>query len=132
MEVAKVDLFMMMNSKYFEAHHLPFIRERLLRLDDASWETIQVLQFYDPNTVQLVSLVGGQLGIDRFMVGDTGLGILKLLTCGGFVIWSIIDWFMIPGVAREKNGIKLKEALEALHRTAEPTNQIESTDREQE
>ncbi|AGA77309.1 TM2 domain-containing protein [Echinicola vietnamensis DSM 17526] len=123
---------MMMNSKYFEAHHLPFIRERLHLLDDPAWEGIQTLQFYDPNSVQVISLVGGQLGIDRFMVGDTGLGILKLLTCGGFAIWSIIDWFMIPGVAREKNGMKLKETLAALHRTAPTTNEIGSTDREQE
>lgn len=36
----------------------------------------------DPNTVLLVSIFLGVLGIDRFMIGDTGMGILKLLTCG--------------------------------------------------
>lgn len=34
MDSQKVDMFMMMNSKYFEAHHLPAIRERLLSLDE--------------------------------------------------------------------------------------------------
>lgn len=35
-------------------------------------------------------LVGG-LGIGRFYVGDIGIGIAQLLTCGGFGIWALID-----------------------------------------
>ena len=41
--------------------------------------------------------------IDRFMIGDTGMGVGKLLTCGGLGIWTIIDWFLIMGATREKN-----------------------------
>ena len=37
------------------------------------------------------------------MIGDTGMGIGKLLTCGGFGVWGIIDWFLIMGATREKN-----------------------------
>lgn len=59
----------------------------------------------------IVSLLGGSLGIDRFMLGDTGLGVGKLLTCGGLGIWTIIDWFMIMGATREKNVEKLQMAL---------------------
>ena len=36
-------------------------------------------------------LLGG-LGIDRFMRGQIGLGVVKLLTAGGFGIWAFIDW----------------------------------------
>lgn len=36
-------------------------------------------------------LLGG-LGIDRFMRGQIGLGIVKLITCGGIGIWAFIDW----------------------------------------
>ncbi len=96
-------MFIMNNGKYFESHQLPAIRERLLELDDSKWVLIQTLQFKDPTVSLIVSLLGGSLGIDRFLIGDVGLGIGKLITCGGFGIWAIIDWFMIMGATREKN-----------------------------
>jgi len=111
MDASKVDLFIMTNGKFFESHQLPIIRERLLELDDSKWNTVQILQFKDPTTSLIVSLLGGSLGIDRFIIGDTGKGIGKLLTCGGFGIWAIIDWFMIQGATREKNILKFQEAL---------------------
>lgn len=47
-------------------------------------------------TVTLViSILFGSLGIDRFMMGHVGLGILKLITGGGLGIWWLIDVIMI-------------------------------------
>ena len=94
MESSKVDMFILINNKFFEGHHVAQIRDRMLEIDDSNWPVIQTLQFKDPTTMLLVSLLGGSLGIDRFMLGDTGLGVGKLLTCGGFGIWAIIDWFL--------------------------------------
>ena len=111
MDAQKVDMFIMTNSKFFESHHVMHVRERLLQMDDSKWILVQTLQFKDPTTSLIISLIGGALGIDRFYIGDTGLGIGKLLTCGGFGIWAIIDWFLIMGTTREKNMAKLQQVL---------------------
>ena len=37
----------------------------------------------------------GLLGIHRFYVGKWGTGLIQLFTGGGFVIWAVIDLFLI-------------------------------------
>jgi TM2 domain-containing membrane protein YozV len=103
MEAQKVDMFIMTSGKFFESHQVMQIREKLLELDDSRWAALQTIQFKDPTISLIVSLLGGSLGIDRFIIGDTGLGVAKLLTCGGLGIWTIIDWFLIMGATKEKN-----------------------------
>lgn len=99
----KVDLYLMTRGKYFEDIQLDFIRERLLKMDDDRWYRVQAMQLKDPILLLVISLVGGHFGIDRFVIGDIGLGIAKLLTCGGLGIWTIVDWFLIMDRTREKN-----------------------------
>lgn len=111
MDAQKVDMYMMANAKFFEGHHLPAVKEYLTNLDESRWTEIQTLKLHDPTTTIIISIFAGSLGIDRFMIGDTGLGIGKLLTCGGFGIWAIVDIFLIMGAAREKNMEKFQEVI---------------------
>lgn len=111
MESQRVDMYLMTNAKYFQAQHLNYIRERLQMADDSKWHMIQSVDLKDPTTILIVSLLGGALGIDRFMIGDTGLGVAKLLTCGGLYVWTIVDWFIIMDATRQKNMEKLQQFL---------------------
>ncbi len=111
MDSQKVDMFIMSNGKFFESHQMNMVRERLIALDDSKWAMLSSVQLKDPTTTLIVSILAGSLGIDRFMIGDNGIGVGKLLTCGGFGLWTIIDWFMIQGATREKNMQKLQQFL---------------------
>ncbi len=108
MDAQKVDMFITTNAKFFEGHLIPQIHEMLMRMDDSKLIMLQSISFKDPTTMLIISLLGGSLGIDRFILGDTGLGVGKLLTCGGLGIWSIVDWFLIMGRTREVNFQKLQ------------------------
>lgn len=111
MDAAKVDLFLLTHAKSFETHQLSFIREKLLVLDDSQWIILQSLNIKDPMLSLIVSIVGGHFGIDRFLIGDIGLGIGKLITCGGLGVWTVIDWFLIMDATRSKNFGKLQPYL---------------------
>jgi TM2 domain-containing membrane protein YozV len=111
MESQKVDLFLMSKGRYFEDYQLPLIRDRLLQMPDDNWLIIQNLQFKDPSMLLIVSILVGVLGIDRFFIGDIALGVGKLITCGGFGIWTIVDWFLIMGATRNKNMEHLQRYL---------------------
>jgi TM2 domain-containing membrane protein YozV len=45
--------------------------------------------------VLILSIFLGQLGVDRFVMGKVGTGILKLITFGGFGIWWLVDVILI-------------------------------------
>ncbi len=111
MDSQKVDAFVMATNKFFHDYQIGAIREMLLAADDSKWPMIQTLQFKDPTIALIVSLIGGSLGIDRFLIGHMGLGVCKLITCGGCGIWTIVDWFLIMGATRDCNMRKLQALL---------------------
>lgn len=51
------------------------------------------------------------LPIQLFLLGRVLLGILFLLTGGGFGIWYVVEWFLTPGRVREYNTKVANDAL---------------------
>lgn len=103
MDQQKVDMFIMTNQKYFPAEKILFLKEKLLSLDEDKFTLVSALDLKEPTTLLIISLFLGYLGVDRFMIGDTGMGVLKLLTCGCCMILTIIDWFTIMNKTKELN-----------------------------
>lgn len=103
MDQNKVDMYIMTNQKYFPAEKIMYIKEKLAAMDENKFAMISTIEMKDPTTILLVSIFLGTLGVDRFMLGDIGMGILKLLTCGVCGILTIIDWFTISKKTKELN-----------------------------
>ena len=56
-------------------------------------------------TAALLAFFLGVIGVHRFYLGYTGLGILQLFTFGGFGIWALIDFIMIlTGSLKDSKG----------------------------
>ena len=79
------------------------LKEKLAAMDENKFTMVSTVELKDPTTILLVSIFLGSLGIDRFMLGDTGMGILKLLTGGCCGILTIIDWFTVSKKTKELN-----------------------------
>jgi len=101
------DQWLAINAKYFPTEQVQYIRQRLEALPEQQLSMLYSISFQDPTMLLIISLLGGTLGIDRFLLGQIGLGVGKLLTCGGCGIWSIVDLFLIMDATRQSNAQKL-------------------------
>lgn len=111
MEQKKIEMFLAQNADKFPQQKFMTIKEALEQLDDSKSMFVHSLELKDPTTILLMSVLLGCLGVDRFMLGDAGLGILKLLTCGGCYIWWIIDMVNSKQMTQDYNYKKLRNAL---------------------
>lgn len=103
MEKQKIDLYLTANAKYFETSMIPVIRQKLENTDETTFLSVQACELKDPTALLIASILLGSFGIDRFLLGDIGMGILKLLTCGCCGILTLIDWFTIMKKTKQKN-----------------------------
>ncbi len=103
MDADKVSFYLANNAKCFPSEKIVYLREKLLSADESKMAVISGISLKDPVMFLVLSIFLGNLGIDRFMLGDIGMGVLKLLTGGLCGILTIIDWVLIMGKVREAN-----------------------------
>lgn len=103
MDQQKIDMYIMTNQKYFPAEKIMYLKDKLKNVDEEKFSLISTVELKDPTTILLISIFLGSLGIDRFMIGDIGMGVLKLLTAGCCGILTIIDWFSIQKKTKDLN-----------------------------
>ena len=103
MEAQKIDILTASMKDKLTAQQRYMLREVLVNTPDERFAVLVSLPYKSPFIALVISLLVGYLGIDRFYLGDTGLGVAKLLTCGGFGVWTLVDWFLVMKRAKEKN-----------------------------
>lgn len=63
--------------------------------------------------VFFISFMWGTFGVDRMYLGKWGMGILKLVSLGGFGLWTIVDLILIMGgTMRDKQGREMAQFAE--------------------
>ncbi|MDE7089647.1 MAG: TM2 domain-containing protein [Prevotella sp.] len=119
MEQKQADQLLMINSSKLAPEFVETIRTRLVDLEYTQ-AAILFSNLKDPTTALILSVIVGTLGIDRFYIGDIGMGVGKLLvgiivgtiSCGTlFWVWWLIDIFLISNATRKKNSEALLQSL---------------------
>lgn len=103
MDAKKVDVFIMDKKNYFPENKTMYVKEKLMEISEERSYMLDTVPLKNPMTILIVSILLGVFGVDRFMCGDIGIGVLKLLSFGGCGIWWIIDIFIVPKKVKEDN-----------------------------
>lgn len=103
MKQQTIDMYIMSNKKYFPEGNIFNLKEKLLNTDEDTFDMISSISLKNPTAILLFSIFLGGFGVDRFAMGQAGLGVLKIFTHGGCGIWSLVDCFTAMKRAREWN-----------------------------
>lgn len=88
-----------------------YLRDALAQADESCYNALTCIPLKSTTTTLILSIFLGGLGADRFYIGDTGLGVAKLLFGWiTFGIWPFIDIFLTYKKAKEKNLQKILQA----------------------
>ena len=110
----RVQRFLVENKKFLPQNSVLTVKEQLLKLTEEQLDQVEWIKFKDPTVMLIISIFLGGLGVDRFMLGDTTKGILKLILTVFFfvgIIWWLIDLFSISDRTTDYNYNKFTETI---------------------
>ena len=106
-----ITAFMTANQKRFHTADMLRIRENLTKMSNQGLLVLNGTDFRDPTISLILSVLVGGLGVDRFYIGDVGLGVAKLLTGGGLGVWWLVDLFLIQNKTKDNNAEDYSETV---------------------
>lgn len=107
MEKEKINQFIMVNGKFFPEMMIEDVKQKLESLDESKESMLMATEWKNPTVAFLFAFFLGGWGVDRFWLGETGLGVVKIITCAGAGIWGLIDLFTVMNRAKMYNYNKL-------------------------
>jgi TM2 domain-containing membrane protein YozV len=106
----QVDQLISANVDKLAPEYIETIRQRLLDADEGAAQAA-FASLKGTTMMTIIAWLLGGWGVDRFMLGQVGLGVAKLLTCGGCGIWGLIDIFTASGRTKKYNAEKVLASL---------------------
>ena len=108
MDTNKVNALISQYKDFIPNNQLLAFKNALIHASDEAYDNLISVPLKSSTVTLLLSIFLGGLGVDRFYVGDVGLGVAKLLF-GFFTlgIWPFVDIFISHKKAKEKNYQKL-------------------------
>ena len=111
MNQAKAIQWVELNKKFFPKEKLNMLKQKMFAADDAKYDLLFTIGLNNPTVITVTSVFLGGWGIDRFLIGDVGMGAVKMLTGGCCGVMTIVDWFTIAARTREVNYTKTLQLL---------------------
>lgn len=96
-------VWFMNNKDFFPQSEWLNLQKMFGKMTDEEFTVVSGVVLKDPALYVAVSVFWGELGVDRFILGDVGMGILKLLTGGVFGILWLIDAIRMKKIVQERN-----------------------------
>ena len=117
---------MLLHGDKFSEENLFAIKKKLERLKDNRFSRIIAQDYKKPKTMFWISLFFGWLGVDRFMLGHTKLGVAKLLlSLVTYLIWPLVDCMcFIRKATKTVNFEKFTRAIEEQETVKEQEQEI--------
>ena len=111
MDKQQIEMWLMSHQGDFAPDKIMYLRDKFAHVSEETAMRAMAVELKNPTTMFLISLFLGVLGVDRFMLGDTGMGVLKLLTGGVCGIMALVDLFSVSQKAKELNFNNVMTAL---------------------
>ena len=103
MDNIAVERFILNNKKYLPENKIMYLKEKLQSAPEDRLSLLSAIEFLDGSVFFIFCVSLGGFGVDRFMFGDIGMGVLKLLTGGCCGILWLIDICTITNKTKEDN-----------------------------